>query len=264
MTDSPASCLIPESSRFFVARTTSTMDEARKLSASNPSGLVRAGFQTAGRGRLPDRSWHGDTEASLMSTFWFPANAFGSAPLPHLAGLAVVRACAEWARRMAVSFRQPLQLKWPNDILCGGRKLAGILCESSGGTIYAGIGINCAQSTFPEGFRLDPSSILLETGLSASPEQLATQIVEAFRKLARQPATWKSEYESMMAYRGSSVRFRPGIDPVPIEGKLLGVDEEGSLIIEVYSGQKRVARHFASGELEALKPHVVIDASLAT
>ncbi len=256
--------LIPVNARFFVPLTTSSMDEARSLAKKHPAGFVRTDFQSAGRGRLPERSWRVDAGTGFMGTFWFPVDTFAGAPLPHLAGLAVVRACSLMVEKAGHEFRNPLQLKWPNDVLCGERKLAGILCESSGGTAYAGIGINCLQSTFSGSFRMEPTSIFLETGFAANPESLVTELINAFSYLALYPEIWHAEYESIMAYRGSKVRFRPGIDLAPVTGTIVGVGSEGSLIMELEKDGVKMTRQFVSGEIEACVSPTVIDADHST
>ena len=186
----------PDAFSSFIPETTSTMDEARRLSVAHRYGCVRAGVQSAGRGRLSGRTWHAEAGHSLLTTFWFPAGEFGDAPLPLLAGLALVSALESWASRTGVSFVHRIELKWPNDVLCGGKKLAGILCEAAGGTIYAGVGINCAQERFPHGFKTEPSSIVLETGMAPEPQVLLHDLARAFYKLKETSASWKNMYES--------------------------------------------------------------------
>jgi BirA family biotin operon repressor/biotin-[acetyl-CoA-carboxylase] ligase len=231
----------------FVAETGSTMVEARKLSGSHPYGLVHAGMQSAGRGRLPGRRWHAEAGHSLLVTFWFPSEEFAGAPLPHVAGLALASALESWARRSGTVFARRIELKWPNDALCGERKIAGILCESAGGSIYAGIGVNCTQTAFPPGFRTNPTSVVLETGLAPEPPSLIPDIARAFRDLKESGPSWKGLYESRLAWRGHHVSFRPGFELSPIEGILVGVDDRGALVLDTAEG----TRIFASGELSA-------------
>jgi BirA family transcriptional regulator, biotin operon repressor / biotin---[acetyl-CoA-carboxylase] ligase len=229
----------------FVAETGSTMDEARKLSASYPLGLVHAGIQSAGRGRLPDRRWHAEAGHSLLATFWFPSGEFAGAPLPHIAGLALAAALESWAKRSGTVFAHRIELKWPNDLLCRDRKLAGILCESAGGYIFAGMGVNCAQTVFPPGFRTEPTSALLETGLALEPASLIPGIARALSDLKESGPAWKGFYEARLAWRGRSVFFRPGLEQTPIQGTLVGVDDAGALVLDTAEG----TRVFASGEL---------------
>jgi BirA family biotin operon repressor/biotin-[acetyl-CoA-carboxylase] ligase len=244
---------------LYVDSTTSTMDEARGLSAQAPRGLVRAGIQTAGRGRLPGRQWLGEPGASLLVTFWFPPDEFGTAPLPLLAGIAIVRACTAWAEDSQVRFRDAPLLKWPNDTLCGPRKLAGVLCEARGSTMYAGIGLNCRQTGFEPGFRTKPTSILLETGIGPEPGAFLPYLVNAFTALRGIGAAWKAPYEDLLAWRGVRVSFSPGIDMPPVTGELRGVDPTGSVLIAPLGGESEPAKAWPSGELS-----LVIDESPRT
>jgi len=244
---------------FYVDSTTSTMDEARGLSARVPRGLVRAGIQTAGRGRLPGRQWLGEPGASLLVTFWFPVDEFAGAPLPLLSGIALVRACAAWAEASGVRFRDAPKLKWPNDALCGARKLAGVLCESRASTIYAGIGLNCRQSGFGSGFRTEPTSLSLETGLGPAPEAFLPYLESAFTALRGVGDGWKDQYEELLAWRGLRVRFSPGIDSPPVSGRLKGVDQSGAVLIAPNGDESGATRAWPSGELS-----VIIDESPRT
>jgi BirA family biotin operon repressor/biotin-[acetyl-CoA-carboxylase] ligase len=242
-TDMPGQ--FPGSASFYVESTSSTMDDARELSIAHPYGLVRAGAQSAGRGRLPGRQWTSDPGESLLVTLWFPRTEFGGAPLPLLAGLAVVRACVSWAEGSGVRFGSTLELKWPNDVLCGGRKLAGILCEASGAAIFAGIGINCAQASFEGAFRTEPTSIRLETGAAPRPDAMLERLATAFYGLRGNESAWKAEYEGLLAWKGRTVEFRPGISEEPITGTLSGIDASGAVVIA--SGGAH--RAFPSGEI---------------
>ena len=231
MMDPSAEPLFDEASSFYVPVAASTMDEARALSAGCPSGLVRAGRQTAGRGRLPGRAWHDQADDSLLVTFWLPSGSFYTAPPPLLAGLAVRRALLAWANAAGAVFRQTIELKWPNDVLCGGRKLAGILCESGGGTVYIGIGVNCGQHGFTEDYRTEPTSIFIETGTWPVPADLLGHLARALWDLLHPDNAWQPEYESCLAWRGQRVLFRPGLDGEALEGTLEGVDASGAVIV---------------------------------
>lgn len=246
-------------SSFYVDSTTSTMDDARRLSAKAPRGLVWAGLQTAGRGRLPGRQWMGDPGSSLLATFWFPVDEFGTAPLPLLSGMAIIRACIAWAEATGTHFKEEPKLKWPNDVLCGSRKLSGVLCEASGSTIYAGIGLNCRQSGFKPGFRTEPTSLLLETGMGPEPNALLPYLSVAFTALRNVGAAWKEHYGELLAWRGSRVSFSPGINLPPVVGELRGVDQTGAVLIALQEGDAVVTTAWPSGELS-----LVIDESPRT
>jgi len=225
------------------------MDEAWHLSRETPYGLLYADEQSAGRGRLPGRSWQGQAGGSLLVTLWFPAGEFGPAPLPLITGIALVRACQSWAGQAGTRFETAPLLKWPNDVICGAHKLAGILCESHGATIYAGIGLNCGQTSFPSGYRTEPTSIRLQTGIAPEPSALLAPLLASLFALRGAAAQWEKAYTSMLVWAGKPVTFRPGIGDAPVTGTLAGVDRSGSIMIMTTDGM----RTFASGELGACR-----------
>jgi BirA family biotin operon repressor/biotin-[acetyl-CoA-carboxylase] ligase len=119
-----------------VTRTGSTNADLLAAAGSGaPAGAVLAAEeQTSGRGRL-DRSWHSQPGAALtFSVLLRPAGvpAASRGWLPLLTGVAAATA-------LRASTGLDISLKWPNDVLCGGAKLAGILAEQAGGAIVVGI-----------------------------------------------------------------------------------------------------------------------------
>ena len=139
---------------YFRRRTASTMEEARRLFESGcPDGtVVLTDFQTLGRGRITGRSWIAEAGKNLLFTLVLRtesgAGGIGAAAqrLPLVAGLALALSVEDL-------YGLSVQLKWPNDLLVGERKLAGILCEAlvqgSSLGLLVGIGLNCNQMTFP-------------------------------------------------------------------------------------------------------------------
>ena len=143
---------------LYAAETPSTQELVR--APELPEGAVAvAEHQTAGRGRT-GRRWE-DTEGRslLCSVLLRPAGG----PLPQLS-LVVALAVAEAIEDVAAL--SPL-VKWPNDLLVDGRKLAGILLEASGGAVIAGIGINVNQDAggSPRGRRCPAVSMRIATGV---------------------------------------------------------------------------------------------------
>jgi len=124
-----------------------------------------------------------------------------------------------------------------------------VLCEASGGFIYAGIGVNCSQKTFPAGFRTEPTSIYMETGIHPEPENLLKHLAAAFFALRGGATAWKDDYEALLAWRGQWVCFSPGIDREPVEGILRGIDATGAVLID-RDGEGDVTA-WPSGELTA-------------
>ncbi len=236
----------PGAASWYIPLTASTMADARLLSRDSACGLVVAGAQTAGRGRLPGRAWTAAPGESLLLTAWFPEGMVSRSPLPLVAGVAALLACEDWAGSHGLAFRAPLAVKWPNDLLAGRRKLAGVLCEAAGGRVFLGLGLNRAQAGFEEGYRTEPSSLFMETGIRPA----GTDPLEAF--LARLAALldgsldWHGLLNRRLAGRGHPVEFLPGLgDGGAVRGVLDGVDREGFLLIR---SAGTASRH-NSGEL---------------
>lgn len=139
--------------------------------------------QTEGRGRL-GRSWHAAPRSSvLVSVLLFPK--VEAAKLPELslvAGGAVAEAIAE------VTGIEPV-IEFPNDVLVGGRKVAGILAESSDGRVVVGIGVNVnqAEEELPQDARTEPTSLHLELG---QPVDRALLLAEILVQLERAYDSW--------------------------------------------------------------------------
>jgi BirA family transcriptional regulator, biotin operon repressor / biotin---[acetyl-CoA-carboxylase] ligase len=160
--------------RYDVIGSTNAEALAR-ASAGDPGPLwIIARAQTAGRGRR-GRAWtspSGNLYATLLLNDPWPA---ALAPqLSFVAALAVHDAVLAAARPHPLS----LMLKWPNDVLCSGAKLAGILIEGEGRplNVAIGIGINCRQHPADTAY---PATDLREAGVDVSPEQLFDQLATA-------------------------------------------------------------------------------------
>jgi BirA family transcriptional regulator, biotin operon repressor / biotin---[acetyl-CoA-carboxylase] ligase len=142
---------------------TSTQDVARDLPLGS---IVVADHQTAGRGRLEHR-WEAPPGTGLLVSFVLPPN-----PLLSLAaGVATAKACSQGVR-----------LKWPNDLLLGGRKVGGILVEVAGAKAVCGIGINLtwapqggASLNQPRDWLLDQLRPAIERWASAPADEVLAQ-----------------------------------------------------------------------------------------
>jgi BirA family biotin operon repressor/biotin-[acetyl-CoA-carboxylase] ligase len=201
----------------------------------------------------------------LLATIWFPRNALytpgpketrngldgfpqpnSEPPVSLTAGLAVAKACLSWAQSKANPFKQGLAVKWPNDLLCGNRKLAGILCEATEHSIYVGMGINCSQDSFTGLYRTKPTSILLETGMVPERYSLLVMIIDELQTLISRRTSWLVELDHLLAWKGEMVYFRQGLaEGQPLRGIFTGVTEDGGLVLETNGSRKC----FHSGEL---------------
>lgn len=156
----------------------------RMLAKDEVEGTIAvAEEQTEGRGRL-GRSWEAPAGTSvLVSVLLLPA--LEAARLPELslvAGGAVAEAILE------VTGIEPA-IEFPNDVLIGGRKVAGILAESSEGRVVLGIGVNANQTLdqLPANARTEPTSLRVELG---EPVSRAELLAATLFRLERAYAAW--------------------------------------------------------------------------
>jgi BirA family biotin operon repressor/biotin-[acetyl-CoA-carboxylase] ligase len=244
----------------YGVETGSTNDDALAAARQGaPSGSVfLAERQTSGRGRR-GRRWLAESGQSLLfSLLLRPAehNAAGPAQTGALTlavGLGVRAALAPFSE-------QPLSVKWPNDILSGSRKLAGILCESQlqGGRLEAlviGIGINVGRQSFPAELQNDVTCLEELSGRGHAREPL---LIEVLREVERRVAGGArselheliEEFRAHDALRDRKV-FVSGARE--LSGIARGVDEQGHLLLEtdgvvlaLNSGTVRLARASAA------------------
>lgn len=217
---------------------------------------VVADHQSAGRGRL-DRRWEAPPGTALAMSFLLRPGGVPVARwpwLPLLAGVAVVEAVAAAAGASAV-------LKWPNDVLLDGGKLAGILTERvdtpAGPAAVVGIGLNVAQTAQ----QLPPGAISLalvrpdaarEAVLDAVADRLAARY-EGWRAAGGDPLAsgLAGDYARRCDTIGRDVRAElPGGDAV--EGRATGVDGSGRLLIATPAGGDPVA--VGAGDVVHLRP----------
>ncbi len=227
-----------------LATTTSTMDVARdEAVAGAPHGaVVIAEEQTAGRGRF-GRRWVSPAGKNLYLTLILRPDAGRLRALSMVVPLAVCRAVE------AVTPLRPV-IKWPNDVLVGGRKLAGVLIqgESSGAEpIYtlAGIGLNVNDPIDDPEIAGIATSLSRELGEETPRETvLAALLNELEGAYTGPPDDVYNGWRSRVATLGQSVRltFRDDV----YEGTAEDVDNEGSLILRLADGTRRT---FEAGEV---------------
>jgi BirA family biotin operon repressor/biotin-[acetyl-CoA-carboxylase] ligase len=140
-----------------------------------PEGtVVAAGEQTEGRGRL-GRQWLAPARTSLLCSVQLRPAVPGKR-LPELTGVAA-RAVAE-AVEALTGLRT--ELKFPNDVLLGGRKVAGVLAEAREGRVVLGVGINVnvSESQLPQEVDRPATSLLVETGRELDRAELLAELLE--------------------------------------------------------------------------------------
>ncbi len=229
-----------------VGRTGSTNDDLRDLAAAGaPSGTVLlADAQSAGKGRR-GRSWTSLPGVGLYLSVLFRAER-PPAELPRWTlgtAVAVREACVSLAEI-------PVSIKWPNDLLCRGKKLAGILAEGrfarSGVEIVLGIGINVAhrQEDFPEPLRALATSIAIESGVPApTRERLAADLLPRLAAVHDSLAVGEWEpirvrWERAAApFSGRAVEIERG-PGIRFRGRVRGLGEHGSLEVDREDGAR--------------------------
>ena len=225
----------------WLRSTESTMKDAANLAArSEPHGtVVVADQQTAGLGRH-GHTWYsagnGGLYLSIIIRLPFPPDVL---PVLTMAlGVAVQHAVAEVCKVSC-------DIRWPNDLLLGGRKIAGIMVQAGdGGALIAGIGVNVNQTAFPEELRLIATSLRIETGHEYAKEELLDSIVaESLKCAALLMDIGKShifqQFEERSSYvRGKAVEVDDGRRV--FAGVTAGLDENGFLRVETPSGIETV------------------------
>jgi BirA family biotin operon repressor/biotin-[acetyl-CoA-carboxylase] ligase len=199
--------------------------------------------QAAGRGRQ-GRAWESEEGAGLYLSLVHLPPAPGPAPpaVTMAAGLAVLDALAALAASSSAG--PDARLDWPNDVVVGEAKLAGVLIESRGFApdrphFVVGIGVNVAQRTFSAELRAERAvtSLALE-GVSATPDDLLAPLVPALSRRLEEarssPATLAEAYLAATGLAGEEVRVRTG--RAEVVGRLRAIDLERGLVLETDRG----------------------------
>lgn len=220
------------------AVTRSTNDDARALAAAGAPALavVAADAQTAGRGR-GGRAWHSPPGENLYLSFllrpaWEP---IAAAPFALVVGLAV-------AEEIDARLPTPAaRVKWPNDVLVGGKKIAGVLLEASirdgrVASLVVGVGVDVHARAFPPELDAVATSLALRGADDRDRSRLAAGIVS---RVAAAAVTFGA---SGLAPFLDALRARDALAgrAVAVEGTsgvARGIDAEGRLVVEREDGQ---------------------------
>ncbi|MFN0086358.1 MAG: biotin--[acetyl-CoA-carboxylase] ligase [Blastocatellia bacterium] len=231
----------------------STNDHLKSMAEASGFTCVVADEQTAGRGRR-DRAWHSSPGDGLyLSVLLRPASA-ASAHIPLLSLVAAV-AVAETLVALDV---EDVDIKWPNDVLVKGRKVAGILVEGASGAneprVILGIGVNLNHPFFPPGLAGAATSLLIETGngieVDGFRDRLLDRIAHGYglwsrREFSRILEQWR---ERSSYWRGQRVRV--SLDGEQLTGTTEDVTETGALRVRTDAGELRT---ILAGEVTRLR-----------
>jgi BirA family biotin operon repressor/biotin-[acetyl-CoA-carboxylase] ligase len=237
---------------LYLESTLSTMDDAQRLEEQGyPSGtVVVAGFQERGRGRHPERVWTAEPGKNLLFTLLLSLpDDFPPQRLPLLAGLALALTVEE-------RFGLSCQVKWPNDLLHEGRKLAGVLCLARSraqgsaslhprGTAraFVGVGLNCNQRSFAPELSGKACSLAGLLGREVALPELLAGVLAAL-KAALRDGDWRARLQRRLYGVGREARLGQDDGGPALSGRLRGVAEDGALLLEsagairpAYSGE---------------------------
>jgi len=228
-------------------KTGSTNSEAMQAAAegSPEGGVFLAEEQLAGRGRGA-HSWRSErSEGIYCSVVLRPPIPPADVLLLSLAaGLAVRAAVAEVTNA-------PIDLKWPNDLLCRGKKFCGILTEMNAEAtrvryLVVGVGINVNQAKFPAELRPIATSLRLETGTVGSRVELCAALLKSldreYRALLEEGQAARASVLRRFEENSSSVRGRQVLveENGGLEGVTEGLDPRGFLQLRTATGLRTV------------------------
>ena len=239
----------------------STNEEARRLAADGAEAgtVVWARRQRSGRGRR-GRAWVSDEGNLFCSVIVRPVCPPGEAAQVSLVTALAVAETVEdalggtGAATLAPAPRVTVQVKWPNDVLAGGRKLAGILLESDGGhggggvSLVVGVGINIAHA--PEGTEFPATSLAREGAAALTVPAVLDVFLARFGSWYRR---WSAE--GLAPVRAAWLARAAGLGgPVTVRlhaetlwGSFIGLDGDGALLLDPGSGAP--VRRIAAGDV---------------
>jgi BirA family biotin operon repressor/biotin-[acetyl-CoA-carboxylase] ligase len=224
----------------------STQDEARKLvqQGAREGTVVLAETQTGGRGRM-GRDWFSPPGRGLWtSIILYPRLSSSTNVISLTCALAIANAIR------AVSGLKAL-VKWPNDVVIGGRKTAGVLVEISGkaAIVGTGINVNVDEEDFPPAFKQSATSLLRELGREISRVSLMREFLHQFERYYRELGgegfvCVMNELKSISAVLGRQVVV--SFNGKRFAGEAIDIDTDGALVIRLDSG---VQRHVLTGNV---------------
>jgi BirA family biotin operon repressor/biotin-[acetyl-CoA-carboxylase] ligase len=206
-----------------------------------PEGtLVIAEAQTAGRGRM-GRSWHSEREAGL----YFSMVLFPKAP-PSLAPLFTLGTAVAMHNAIERDTRLDVVIKWPNDLLVGGRKVCGILSEIQAEvdlvrTLIIGVGINVNHEKLPPDIAGRATSLRIASGRMQSRLEILIEFLEEFENLymtfeRKGPQSIIEPWMRLSSFaEGRKIEVHDGVRK--IAGVTRGLNPLGALRIEQKNGR---------------------------
>lgn len=220
-----------------------SLEAARQAQSLSGPTWILALEQTAAKGRR-GRTWSNPPGNFAASLVYRPGGAIATRALRSFAASLALQD----ALIAATGRAEGLTLKWPNDVLLNGGKLAGILLEGGpADTLIIGIGVNLRTAPAPsevEEGAVPPVSLLSETGVDITPEAFLALLAPAFAKLEHQFVTYGFEplrirWLANAARLGAPIKARTMTETH--HGTFETVDAEGHLVLRTAAGQRAIS-----------------------
>ncbi len=232
---------------YYREKTTSTMKDAELLLAAGCAHgtVITTDFQTQGRGRYVSRMWESSKAQNLLFTAILKKSSIHhiESLLPLLTGLAV-------ALTIEKLFTLDTHIKWPNDVLIKGKKIAGILCTAKGDFFLIGVGINCNQPGFSQGLE-QAASLAWFLNHQIDRTALLCELLSGLKTVLSY-SEWRSELEKRLFLNGKKCKilFHEGSTVREEVGTILGIGPQGELKFKPDTVE--VTQLVFSGEVQAL------------
>ncbi len=212
----------------------STQAVAKGLAAMGaPEGTtVVAKSQSSGQGRM-GRAWISPAGGLYMSFVLRPESLPGTELITLVAATAVVRGLRNSTHLVPI-------IRWPNDVMANGKKIAGVIAEAQSyrnevTQVVVGVGVNCnSPVSEAEGLAGEATSILEQLGRSEEVSVVKHSILDAFSQLYDE---WKAGEEVAQAWReqvgtlGKQVSIKLKTEETPFSCMAERIDESGSLVV---------------------------------
>ncbi len=207
--------------------------------------LAIAEEQTAGRGRR-GRQWVSPPKSGIWMSFLLRPELE-----PEQASMLTLVAAMACAKAIGDELSIDVQIKWPNDIVAGGRKVTGILTEMSTEMTYinyvvVGIGINANMKEFPDELQSTATSLALLKGKDVSRSRIVASIGHYFEQFyndfleTKDMSKLKQEYEALLVNKGKEVSIIDADSETRYTAE--GINDIGELIVKDKNGKAKTVR----------------------
>ena len=218
---------------YYFKRISSTNSEAKKRASTT---VLQAGTtfiaaqQDNGKG-TDGNQWH-SSKGNLYLSIVFPFDDKITSLFPFYPAVAL-------AKMLRRDYNIPAHVKWPNDVLVGHKKIAGILCEGlSGKYMIMGIGINTLQEVFPKEIENIATSIALECTKKIKIETLFCEFLEEYERLFYEPCNIQQAWLNHTQMIGKTITTMQ--DGIERSVKVSGLSPEGFLEVTNNKGDQEV------------------------